>query len=135
MQLQELGAAQEIMMGRTLDFTEFSGGLDTEAALIYDAVHLFAVALSQVTRLPSLGDPAAQVRQVQDLQPASIHCERLNDRPEEDDRDPGHKQFWQHGSTIINFMRLSTIPGLSGTVKVIPLHCCLDLPKLAPSSV
>ena len=122
-------------MGRTLDFTEFSGGLDTEAALIYDAVHLFAVALSQVTRFPSLGDPAVQVRQVQHLQPASIHCERLNDRPEEDDRDPGHKQFWQHGSTIINFMRLSTIPGLSGTVKVIPLHYCLDLPDPAPSSV
>ena len=37
-------------MGRTLDFTDFSGGLTTQAALIYDAIHLFAVALSQVTQ-------------------------------------------------------------------------------------
>ena len=32
-------------MGRTLNFAELSGGLDLESALIYDAVHLLAVAL------------------------------------------------------------------------------------------
>ena len=35
-------------MGRSLDFTELSGGLDLESALIYDAVHLLAVSLRQL---------------------------------------------------------------------------------------
>ena len=78
-------------MGRTLDFTDFSGGLDMEAALIYDAVHLFAVALRQV-------------RQVQQLRPISIECGPF-------------PRSWQHGSTLTNFMRLSSIPGITGQVR------------------
>lgn len=78
-------------MGRTLDFTDFSGGLDTEAALIYDAVHLFAVALRQV-------------REAQNLRTMSIECGPF-------------PQSWPHGSTINNFMRLSNIPGLTGDVR------------------
>ena len=39
---------EELLMGRSLDFTELSGGLDIESALIYDAVHLLAVALSHL---------------------------------------------------------------------------------------
>ena len=39
---------EELLMGRSLDFTELSGGLDLESALIYDAVHLLAVALRQL---------------------------------------------------------------------------------------
>ena len=38
-------------MGRSLDFTELSGGLDLESALIYDAVHLLAVSLRQLRYL------------------------------------------------------------------------------------
>ena len=83
--------SKEIIMGRTLDFTDFSGGLDTEAALIYDAVHLFAVALRQV-------------REAQNLQTMSIECGPF-------------PQSWPHGSTITNFMRLSNIPGLTGDVR------------------
>ena len=39
---------EELHMGRSLDFTELSGGLDLESALIYDAVHLLAVSLRQL---------------------------------------------------------------------------------------
>ena len=62
-----------------------------EAALIYDAVHLFAVALRQV-------------RQVQQLRPISIECGPF-------------PRSWQHGSTLTNFMRLSSIPGITGQVR------------------
>ena len=41
-------------MGRSLDFTELSGGLDLESALIYDAVHLLAVSLRQLRYLGKL---------------------------------------------------------------------------------
>ena len=39
---------EELLRGRSLDFTELSGGLDLESALIYDAVHLLAVALGHL---------------------------------------------------------------------------------------
>ena len=45
---------EELHMGRSLDFTELSGGLDLESALIYDAVHLLAVSLRQLRYLSKL---------------------------------------------------------------------------------
>ena len=42
---------EELLMGRSLDFTELSGGLDLESALIYDAVHLLAVSLRHLRYL------------------------------------------------------------------------------------
>ena len=77
-------------MGRTLNFAELSGGLDLESALIYDAVHLLAVALGHL-------------RDIQRIDPYSIDCGTNGDLP----------GFWQHGSSILNFMRVSRIPGLS----------------------
>ena len=77
-------------MGRTLNFAELSGGLDLESALIYDAVHLLAVALGHL-------------RDIQRIDPYSINCGTDGDLPD----------FWQHGSSILNFMRVSRIPGLS----------------------
>ena len=78
------------MMGRTLNFAELSGGLDLESALIYDAVHLLAVSLGHL-------------RDIQRIEPYSIDCGSNGDLPD----------FWQHGSSILNFMRVSRIPGLS----------------------
>ena len=82
---------EELKMGRSLDFTEFSGGFDIESALIYDAVHLFAVALSHV-------------RGIQNIEATHIHCTEF-------------QNFWQYGSSIMNFMRLSTIPGLTRDIQ------------------
>ena len=77
-------------MGRSLDFTELSGGLDLESALIYDAVHLLAVSLGHL-------------RDIQTIEPHSINCGGTDDMP----------NYWQHGLSILNFMRVSHIPGLS----------------------
>ena len=82
-------------MGRTLNFAELSGGLDLESALIYDAVHLLAVALGHL-------------RDIQRIDPYSIDCGSNGDLP----------GFWQHGSSILNFMRVSHIPGLSRSATV-----------------
>ena len=77
-------------MGRSLDFAELSGGLDLESALIYDAVHLLAVSLGHL-------------RDIQRIDPYSIDCGTNGDLPDS----------WQHGSSILNFMRVSRIPGMS----------------------
>ena len=77
-------------MGRSLDFAELSGGLDLQSALIYDAVHLLAVSLGHL-------------RDIQRIQPYSIDCGSSGDTT----------HSWQHGSSILNFMRVSHIPGLS----------------------
>ena len=82
-------------MGRTLNFAELSGGLDLESALIYDAVHLLAVALGHL-------------RDIQRIDPYSIDCGSNGELPD----------FWQHGSSILNFMRVSHIPGLSRSATV-----------------
>ena len=81
---------EELLMGRSLDFAELSGGLDLQSALIYDAVHLLAVSLGHL-------------RDIQRIEPYSINCGTDGELP----------QSWQHGSSILNFMRVSRIPGLS----------------------
>ena len=80
-------------MGRSLDFTELSGGLDLESALIYDAVHLLAVSLGHL-------------RDIQTIRPRAINC-----------GDSEESNYWQHGLSILNFMRVSHIPGLSRDVQ------------------
>jgi len=81
---------EELLMGRSLDFTDLSGGLDLESALIYDAVHLLAVSLGHL-------------RDIQRIEPKEIDCGIGGSMP----------NYWQHGSSILNFMRVSHIPGLS----------------------
>ena len=81
---------QELLIGKSLDFAELSGGLDLESALIYDAVHLLAVSLSQL-------------RDIQRIEPLSIDCGTHRHLP----------RSWHQGSSILNIMRVSDIPGLS----------------------
>ena len=99
---------EELLQGRSLDFTALSGGLDSQSALIYDAVHLLAVALGHL-------------QDIQQIRPASIQCSRQG-------------STWQHGSSILNFMRLSHIPGLTRDVTFDTLgrrsHFQLDLLNL-----
>ena len=77
-------------MGRSLDFTELSGGLDLESALIYDAVHLFALALDELSK-------------IQEINIVPINCEQGDS--------------WEHGSSLINYMKLREFTGLSGRIK------------------
>ncbi|XP_023321584.1 glutamate receptor ionotropic, kainate 2 isoform X2 [Eurytemora carolleeae] len=83
---------EEIRMGRSLDFVDFSGGLKLDAALIYDGVHLLAAALGQLSN-------------VQELQLQSLSCEDSS------------TQFWKHGSSIVNYMRATILPGITGPIR------------------
>ena len=66
------------------------GNLDTTTALIYDAVHLFAVALHELS-------------QFQDIQIKPLDCTG--------------ETSWPHGSSLINYMKLAEFNGLSGRIK------------------
>ena len=65
-------------------------GFRTEAALMYDAVHLFAKAFDELS--------GASV-----IQTASLSCNKGNP--------------WSEGSSLINYMKMTTTQGLSGLVK------------------
>ena len=64
--------------------------MDTTTALIYDAVHLFALALHELNM-------------IQDININSLDC-------------TGEKS-WEHGSSLINYMKLTTFNGLSGMIQ------------------
>ena len=64
--------------------------MDTTTALIYDAVHLFAVALHELS-------------QFQDIQIKPLDCTG--------------ETSWPHGSSLINYMKLAEFNGLSGRIK------------------
>nr|AHN49642.1 ionotropic glutamate kainate receptor 2 [Caligus rogercresseyi] len=81
----------EFSKGRAFDVME--GYLDTNTALIYDAVHLFAFALSEL-----MG--------AQDLSVKQISCER--------------NEPWQHGNSFSNYMKIIQFSGLSGLTKFNP---------------
>ena len=67
-----------------------NGNLDTTTALIYDAVHLFALALDELSK-------------IQEINIVPINC------------DAGDS--WEHGSSLINYMKLREFTGLSGRIK------------------
>jgi len=73
-----------------LDTAIKNGNLDTTTALIYDAVHLFALALHELNM-------------IQDININSLDC-------------TGEKS-WEHGSSLINYMKLTTFNGLSGMIQ------------------
>ena len=67
-----------------------NGNLDTTTALIYDAVHLFALALDELSK-------------IQEINIVPINCEAGDS--------------WEHGSSLINYMKLREFTGLSGRIK------------------
>lgn len=64
--------------------------LQTEVALIYDAVHLFAKALSELTV-------------AQHFETVPLSCNK--------------KQTWQYGNSLLNYMKSMDMEGLSGRIK------------------
>jgi ionotropic kainate glutamate receptor 2 len=77
----------EMNQGRVLNFQD--GNLDTDTALIYDSVHLFALALHELNM-------------IQDVAIMGLDC--------------SGKTSWLHGSSLINYMKLAEFIGLSGKV-------------------
>ena len=74
----------------TFNFYFQDGNLDTTTALIYDAVHLFALALHELNM-------------IQDIQIGPLDCTG--------------ETSWAHGSSLINYMKLTEFNGLSGHIK------------------
>ncbi|XP_041354754.1 glutamate receptor ionotropic, kainate 2-like isoform X2 [Gigantopelta aegis] len=66
--------------------------IQTETALAYDAVHLFARALHELS-------------QTQDVTTSVLSCEK--------------SQSWAHGNSLLNFMKITVFDGLSGPVKYV----------------
>lgn len=64
--------------------------MDTTTALIYDAVHLFALALHELSM-------------IQDISIGPLDC--------------SGETSWAHGSSLINYMKLAAFNGLSGMIK------------------
>lgn len=64
--------------------------MDTTTALIYDAVHLFALALHELSM-------------IQDINIGPLDC--------------SGETSWAHGSSLINYMKLTEFNGLSGLIK------------------
>lgn len=64
--------------------------IKSETALIYDAVQVFARALTELDRS-------------QDIQTSSLDCNLEN--------------TWQHGNSLINYMKLVQMDGLTGPIK------------------
>ncbi|XP_040571507.1 glutamate receptor ionotropic, kainate 2 [Lepeophtheirus salmonis] len=95
----------EFTKGRSFGVVE--GYLDTNTALIYDAVHLFAFALSELMR-------------AQDIIVTQTSCER--------------NEPWKHGNSFANFMKIIKFNGLSGLTKFNPqgqrTHLELDILEL-----
>ncbi len=77
----------ESAIGNTLEFRD--GNLDTDTALIYDAVHLFGLALHEINL-------------IQDVNILPVDC--------------NGQKTWLHGSSLINYMKLAEFQGLSGPV-------------------
>ncbi|XP_071747530.1 glutamate receptor ionotropic, kainate 2 isoform X1 [Lepeophtheirus salmonis] len=77
----------EMRYGRVSDVT--SMGIKTETALMYDAVHLFAQALQDLDRSRSIDTK-------------SISCNGV--------------ETWQHGSSLVNYMKLVEMNGLTGKI-------------------
>ena len=80
--------SNEMNMGRPLEIED--GNLDTTTALIYDAVHLFALALHELSMIQEI-----------DIKPLDCQGETS----------------WAHGSSLINYMKLAKFNGLSGLIK------------------
>ena len=64
--------------------------MDTTTALIYDAVHLFALALHELNM-------------IQNIEIGSLDCTG--------------ETSWAHGSSLINYMKMTQFNGLSGKIK------------------
>ena len=67
-----------------------AGNLDTTTALIYDSVHAFALALNELT-------------EVQQVRQKPLEC--------------SGKTAWAHGNSLINYMKMVEIDGLTGRIK------------------
>jgi len=65
-------------------------GFSTQTALTYDAIHLFAKALEEVSK-------------AQDVTTTSLSCAR--------------SRSWTYGSSLLNYMKMTQIDGLTGRVK------------------
>jgi len=83
--------------------------LDTKTALIYDAVNLFATALQQYNSI-QVRKQSCQIRirenmahYFQDISVPSLRC--------------FGGSTWNHGSSLINYMKLAQIQGLSGKIQ------------------
>ena len=74
--------------GKIFNFKD--GNLDTNFALIYDAVQLFALSLHELNR-------------VQDITLNPLDC--------------SGQTSWAHGSSLINYMKMVEFSGLSGMTK------------------
>ena len=64
--------------------------MDTTTALVYDAVHIFALALHELSN-------------VQDINIGQLDC--------------SGQTSWAHGSSLINYMKLVQFNGLSGMIQ------------------
>ncbi len=64
--------------------------MDTNTALIYDAVHLFALALHELSM-------------IQDINIPSLDC--------------SGQTSWAHGNSLTNYMKMTEFQGLSGLLK------------------
>ncbi|XP_050390802.1 glutamate receptor ionotropic, kainate 2 [Patella vulgata] len=64
--------------------------IETETALVYDAVHLFARALHELS-------------QAQDVTTSALSCDKA--------------QSWNHGNSLLNYMKSMNFDGLSGNIR------------------
>ena len=80
--------------------SQFSNGnLDTDSALIYDAVTLFAIALHELNR-------------IQDISITGADCDG--------------KKTWMHGNSLVNYMKLTEfLVRLIQLYLLISLHCVI----------
>ena len=75
--------------GSRMDPSAFTK-LDTDTALIFDSVYLFALALDELSR-------------IQDISIDRIDCKG--------------SASWAHGSSLINYMKMTEFEGISGKVQ------------------
>ncbi|KAK3923037.1 Glutamate receptor ionotropic, kainate 2 [Frankliniella fusca] len=93
----EAWASAAAMAGETSDLEP--GNLRLGPALMWDAVHLFARALERLDQSREVELPA-------------LECDDKRDQPGE-----RGLASWDHGFSLINFMRTTEIEGLTGTIR------------------